>query len=160
MKAGMRNLNALGALRVLRALGVVAVLALAGPAHGQECSGGSAGGTDATGNQCNGPAAIEAAGDRPGFAPSAAASNAQRDPAAKRAAAGGAKPAANPDRAQEAPAAQMGAAAHRKQVFDERRARFNDGGHARVAEAQPANAAGPLRGANASGISSGTTPAP
>jgi hypothetical protein len=151
MKAAMRNLNAPGTLRALRALGVVAVLALAGPAHGQECSGGSGGGTDATGNQCNGQAAIEAAGDRPGLAPPVSAPNAQRDPAAKRAATGAAKPALNPDRAQEAPAAQMGAAAHRKQVFDERRARFNDSGHARVAAARPANA---VVEANGDGVAS------
>ena len=84
--------------RTLRALGLAAAVALATAAHGQGCSGGSPGGTDATGNQCNDPATVAAA-----------------------------PPAASPT--------PMKAAAHRKKVFDERRARFEDAGHPRVAAA-------------------------
>lgn len=39
----------------------VAVLALTGAAHAHDCSGGSDGGMDATGNQCNETLAIAAA---------------------------------------------------------------------------------------------------
>lgn len=43
----------------------VAILVLAGSAQAQECSGGSDGGMDATGNDCNQPPAIVAAAPRP-----------------------------------------------------------------------------------------------
>lgn len=107
--------------RTLRALGFVAAVVLATAAHGEGCSGGSAGGTDATGNQCNDPVAIGAADDRSGNDPAAAVAAIPAKPVAA------AAPTASPP--------PMKAAAHRKKVFDERRARFEDAGHPRVAAA-------------------------
>jgi hypothetical protein len=102
--------------RALRALGLAAAVALAIPGHAQECSGGSAGGTDATGNQCNAPVVAAAP-------PSALANGTGAAPKPAAAAAPGAA------------AVPLKAAAHRKKVFDERRARFEDHGHPRVSAA-------------------------
>lgn len=107
--------------RTLRALGLAAAVVLATAAHGQGCSGGNAGGTDATGNQCNDPAAVAADGDRSANAPTPAVAAIPANPAAS------APPATSP--------APMKAAAHRKKVFDERRARFADAGQPRIAAA-------------------------
>jgi len=160
MKAAMQKSNSLDMTRMLRALGLAAVVAFAGPAHSQECSGGSGGGTDATGNQCNDPVAIAASGERPGIAVSVSAPETAHDSPTKRIAAGAANPAVDSDRASAAPISGMRVAAHRKQVFDERRARFNDSGHARVADAQPSGATGASRGAGTASGSSGNAPAP
>ena len=112
--------------RTLHAVGFVAAVVLATAAQGEACSGGSAGGTDATGNQCNDPVAIAASGDRSANEPSATLdANAAKPVAA----------AASPP--------PMTAAEHRKKLFDERRARFADGGAQRVAAAPARTAVAP-----------------
>lgn len=160
MKTTMQKVNPLGMMRMLRTLGLAAAVAFAGPAHSQECSGGSGGGIDATGNQCNDPVAVAASGDRPGLAAPVSATKSAHDSPTKRVAAGAANPAVDSDRASAAPISGMRAAAHRKQMFDERRARFNESGHARVAEAQPSSATGASRGAGAASGSSGNAATP
>jgi hypothetical protein len=45
-------------MNILRTLWLAAGLALAGSLHAQACSGGSGGGTDATGNQCSDSATV------------------------------------------------------------------------------------------------------
>lgn len=96
-------------------------------ADASPCAGGPDGGTDATGNQCNAPVDV---------APPALASSPDAGAATK-------APAATPAAGSPPP---MKAAAHRKKVFDERRARFEDAGHPRVAAA-PGPAASSLRSA-------------
>ncbi len=46
-------------MNIVRRLGLVAAFAMAGPLYAQGCSGGNDGGTDATGNQCNDPVAVD-----------------------------------------------------------------------------------------------------
>jgi len=110
MNAARSKLSASRFTNALRVLGLAAAIAVSAPARTQGCSGGIDGGTDATGNQCNHPPAA-AAVDRSAVAASAG----------------------KPARASDANPRPVSAAAHRKQVFDERRARFEDPGHARVA---------------------------
>jgi len=58
-------------MKIIRASSLAAALLLAAPLHAQVCSGGTDGGTDATGNQCNDPGAMASrvvpvdAGSRP-----------------------------------------------------------------------------------------------
>jgi hypothetical protein len=116
MNAPSRKPDPRSLASMLRAAGIAAAVALAIPLHAQECSGGSAGGTDATGNQCTATVDVAA----PASAPKPAESAPEKRAAAT--APAGSAPA-------------MKAAAHRKKVFDERRARFDEPGHPRVAAA-------------------------
>jgi hypothetical protein len=127
MNAASRKPDPGSLASTLRAVGIAAAVALAMPLHAQECSGGSAGGTDATGNQCTAPADVVAPAST-----AAPAGSAPAKPAAATTAAGSAPP--------------VKAAAHRKKVFDERRARFEEPGHPRIAAA-PAPAASSTRSA-------------
>jgi hypothetical protein len=117
MNAASRKSDRPSLARMLRAAGIAAAVALAMPLHAQECSGGSAGGTDATGNQCNDPVAALAA------------------PATASTPEAGAVSKPVPTTAPAGSAPTTKATAHRKKVFDERRARFQDAGHPRVAAA-------------------------
>jgi len=45
-------------MKIIRTLSLAAAVFLAAPLHAQVCSGGTDGGTDATGNQCNDPGAM------------------------------------------------------------------------------------------------------
>jgi len=62
-------------MKQLHSLIAAAALAFAASAHAQNCSGGTDGGTDATGNQCNQPASAVAAEQTPAKSLSARPAN-------------------------------------------------------------------------------------
>jgi hypothetical protein len=146
-EANMNSVNdkvdSLHVTRVLRVFGLAAVLAFAVPAQSQECSGGNGGGTDATGNQCSDPVAVAESGAGHSAASLVSPPKVEQALLSNRAVVGTGTPATSSARTPDPSKSQMGAAAHRKQVFDERRARFNGSGHARVAEARAPVAAAP-----------------
>ena len=138
MNATNGNFGSLDLTRVLRVLGLAAVLAFADPAHSQECSGGNGGGTDATGSQCSDPVAIVGSGVGHSAASIVSAPKAEQALPSNRGVEGAGTSKVNSARTTDPSTSPMKPAAHRKHVFDERRARFNDGGHARVAAGSPA----------------------
>ena len=137
------KVDSLHVTRVLRVFGFAAVLAFAIPAQSQKCSGGNGGGTDATGNQCGDPVAVAESGVGHSAASLVSPPKAEQALPSNRVVAGTGTPTTSSARTPDPATSQMGAAAHRKQVFDERRARFNGSGHARVAEARAPVATAP-----------------
>ena len=154
------KVDSLHVTRVLRILGLAAVLAFAVPAQSQECSGGNAGGTDATGNQCSDPVAVAESGAGHSAASLVSPPKAKQTLPSNRVVAGTGTPTTSSARTPDPSMSQTGAAAHRKQVFDERRARFNGSGHARFAAARAPVASAPSSGAGPASVGSGSTTAP